>query len=210
MVLLLSVIVVLLLLAAAQAWLFSAFPYHETRNGDTDVSRQLAFILAHPALFAKVFVSWVVDRMPGMIGNGPPVSPVLLSSIPATAPVHSIVQSFPQTVTILSVLGVFASLYVEVFDGRSERLLRWLCLTAALIITFVNRASLYVAFTPLGALRIDGIQPRYFIPQLPLVAIALGGIRRRCQKAEVSRLAIPLLALANILVLCRDILLSFA
>ena len=81
--LLLSVFAVILALAAAQTWLFSEFPYHETRNGDTDVSRQFAFVLAHPASFAKSVVSWIVDDLPGCIGAGPPASLVVCRALPA-------------------------------------------------------------------------------------------------------------------------------
>ena len=81
---------------------------------------------------------------------------------------------------------------------------------AAAIVSFFNIASLYIAFTPVGAPRIDGVQPRYFIPQFPLVAIALAGLPGRRSAEAVSRLSVPLLALANLLVLYRDVLLSFA
>ncbi len=76
---------------------------------------------------------------------------------------------------------------------RSRRF--WMLLIFAAV-TLLITTAMFITLAPRGAVTIDGIQGRYFIPILPLAAIAL--MRRgETAPAVVVTMAIVLVLIAN-------------
>jgi uncharacterized membrane protein len=78
-------------------------------------------------------------------------------------------------VAIAFPLSVYADLSLA---RRSFTIAAWLMLIVVAVVVSIELA-LYVSFTPVGRLRIQGIQGRYFIPALPLLGLAFAALFAR-------------------------------
>ncbi|MDO4483123.1 MAG: DUF2142 domain-containing protein [Clostridia bacterium] len=72
---------------------------------------------------------------------------------------------------------------------------RWSFLTIAALVVLATMGTMLIAWTPMGAAAIDGVQGRYFIPLLPLVFIAMENSCFAAQKDYYRFYGIGMLAL---------------
>ncbi len=129
--------------------------HSDPRGGDTSTARQLALILAHPVGYAKLALRSMLDTLypylvgPGVAGNlayrgylrfGDWICPFIVTVVllDSSRPGPSDLQKKQKLFTALL-----------------------LCAVAGLIWT-----ALYLSFTPVGLMQINGVQARYYLPLL--------------------------------------------
>ena len=93
------------------------------------------------------------------------------------------------TYPVLGVL-IFAALFASMeLDGATRRRVAIVALVAFLAYGLAVFLICYLAWTPISADRIHGVQGRYFIIVLPLVAIMLSALMRRLAPQSLSAIA---------------------
>lgn len=70
------------------------------------------------------------------------------------------------------------------------RAMRGVLLGGAVVIVFVASLLIYISWTAIGASRIEGLQGRYFLPVLPMIAIGALGLTKRFQSVWGGRIMI--------------------
>jgi uncharacterized membrane protein len=73
-------------------------------------------------------------------------------------------------------------------DRRSRR---WIALVAALTVlgyVLAHYLIFYLAWTPIGSNRVEGVQGRYFVMALPVAALGLGALVNRAPAVVVTAL----------------------
>lgn len=150
---------VLVVLAIWQIALLKLYPYKEDRNGYTDIAQQLAFISENPLSTFDLFLTYAVENIVSRARD-----------LFITSPIPFMSQAF-SACTVLCAICIPDKYTFE--NEKQRKRLRILFFGIFVLISFFNIASLYLAFTPVGKLGIDGVQTRYFIPQLPLLMILL-------------------------------------
>jgi len=121
---------------------------------------QIRFILAHPVAAATAILSSIVERMP-----------VFTLDWIGRFGAFNVFLSWPAYALGLLLLVVApARIDTHPLPTWLERAL-WLAIVATVFV--LVHIALYVTATALGADYVEGVQGRYFVPVLPLVALAL-------------------------------------
>lgn len=152
------------------------------RGGDTNVGQQFKLIFSHPITYAKLLLQSIYE---GLIEN--------------TIGSES-TMNFAYLGIMKGNLAIFTPiflLFVTCTDDCSNDFILskmhrlWVVLVSFVVVCFIWTA-LYLAFTPVGTLTINGVSPRYFISILPLALITIftGNqyIRIDIKKESYSRL----------------------
>ena len=149
----------------ALAWSRYAAPLYRPRPPGQGPDHQLAYVLSQPfealktILHAPVVNAW--DYLSTMVGR--------LGWMDAPLPTWVIV-------TVLVLLGALA-LIDRGIEGTQPRPLGALQRGGSLLLfvagMFAVCASLYLAWTPVGARFVEGVQGRYFLPLLPLLFLGV-------------------------------------
>ncbi|MBO4862843.1 MAG: DUF2142 domain-containing protein [Eubacterium sp.] len=147
-----------------QGYMLNAFPFVEDRNGDVNVSRQIAYVMSNKISTARVFLDYLIDNtLYNIEGFSNSRGLTFISSI-------------------VGLMTVFGSVlepdrYEFGEKDKKKRKLVALSLIILLICTMLIIASLYVGFTPVGTDGVEGIQTRYFLPILIFAMLPLSMIR---------------------------------
>jgi uncharacterized membrane protein len=109
---------------------------------------------------------------------------------------------------ILAVLGLVIYAVSSLQRARAEStaplgwLQRTLILLAFVIGVVLIGAANYVYWTPPGLARVEGIQPRYFVPLLVLLPVAIGSLPWKWADTARARVPIPVLLAPTLAVFC--------
>lgn len=130
----------------------------DLRGGDTSVAGQMSYILGQPVTYAKVLMNSMVNTIPEYLFGKESFGLLAhLGESPCTW--------FMPAAIALAVLTNNQSLNTKQLTGY-QRL--WILLLAGASAVLVW-TSMYMAFTPPGAVYISGVQGRYYIPFLYLL-----------------------------------------
>jgi hypothetical protein len=127
---------------------------------------------------------------------------------------HWVTQPFTVGPSVTAGPGILAILCVAVYAVASLQRARreapgplgwWqrgLILLAFLAGVVLIGAANYVYWTPPGESQVGGIQPRYFVPLLVLLPVAIGALPWRWADTARARLPIPVLLAPTLVVFC--------
>lgn len=136
------------------------------RGGDTSVIGQLSFILHNPVPAIMAFGRYIITDIPDF----------LLTHTVTTSGYH--IFHYTKYVLPLANLATLAFLIFAVLTSNKPakaypRPVRIALPVMYSIITLAIIGALYLSFTEVGSKTISGVQPRYFLPILPLLLIFL-------------------------------------
>jgi Predicted membrane protein (DUF2142) len=189
----------LLALHAASAPFVFGPPYHPGPlwPGDpnrlfpsTDMAAQALIFLHHPALM----ISMPLDAMWQLGG-------LLTQSIIGRLGLIDIVLAGNAYVWWYVALGAAAAASLIASpqdDGGPRAIVSALVLLAVAATVFAVCDLQYLSWTTVGRAQIDGIQGRYFLPLMPIIAVALPAIRWRQAAWVQTALALPAVVLAGV------------
>jgi len=115
------------------------------------------------------------------------------------------VTSGPALLAVLCVV-IYAVSSLQRARAEAPESLGWLqrglILLAFLAGVVLIGAANYIYWTPPGLDRVEGIQPRYFMPLLVLLPVAVGALPWRWADTERARVPIPVLLAPTLVVFC--------
>ena len=152
---------VALAIAASLGWLAISYTYLST--GYSTSGDQIATLLSNPlaylALLGRTLVQQTGDLLGQMLGIGMGMGGVRNSRL--------MIYGYLAAILLTALLVQRGP--VRVHQRRDP----WLAMLAGLGVVLLTCTALYIQWTPPGSLVISGLQGRYFLPVLFLVAIAL-------------------------------------
>lgn len=134
----------------------------DLRGGNTSTSGQLKMILNNPLSYVKVLDDTAgVQFMDKLIG-------------PKTVYNYSYINIYNNNLYYLIIITLVFLVVTDSYTKNCNKYLKWFTLLLILGIILLIWTALYLSFTPVGELTINGVQNRYFIPLLfPLFLICL-------------------------------------
>lgn len=142
-----------------QIGLLKLYPYHEDRSGDTDLARQAQYIFHHPSAFVSCVIRYLLYGIPSIIRM-------------QQAGIISAIPLWSQLLNGFMLLSAFvAADRPESLDIIRARRIMAVFIPSFLLMSAFTIVSLYLVFTPVGADFIDGIQERYFLPQMLMLTV---------------------------------------
>ncbi len=174
----------------------------DIRGGNTSVSGQISFLLHNPLKAIAVFVIFIVGTLPKLALE--PASFVGLGAGATAGPLYH--RCFP-AVILVEIMSLILILWAT-FTTKPDKALsasRFKIGIAVIyfIIAGAIAASMYLSFTTVGNIYIDGLQPRYFMPFLPLLLILFIPSKliqdRKAATCDWATLFVPYVCLALIL-----------
>jgi hypothetical protein len=127
---------------------------------------------------------------------------------------HWVTQPFTVGSSVTAGPGILAVLCVAIYVVSSVQrarreapaplgwLQRALILLAFIVGVVLIGAANYIYWTPPGLDRVEGIQPRYFMPLLVLLPVAVGSLPWKWADTARARVPIPLLLAPTLVVFC--------
>jgi hypothetical protein len=127
---------------------------------------------------------------------------------------HWVTQPFTVGPSVTAGPGILAILCVAIYVVSSVQrarreapvplgwLQRGLILLAFLIGVVLIGAANYIYWTPPGLDRVEGIQPRYFMPLLVLLPVAIGSLPWKWADTARARVPVPLLLAPTLVAFC--------
>ncbi len=158
-----SACVIIFVSLLGQVILLDKFPYKEDRNGNVDVILQIKYMIENIYDAIKVFATYVGQRC---VWHW------------ASYYYHSVSQvCYFSSVFFITLLPMISQdKYVDVRTKEDKRF-DAVNIFAIVCICALVMFSLYVGYTPIGDLSIDGVQTRYAIPILLPIAVLLGKVK---------------------------------
>ncbi len=150
---------------------------------------QLAWVLAHPARSLRIWLEAPFDKAQWYLETG--LGRLGWQDTPLPLPV----------ITTLALLLVAVAVLDSGSDAARARplsaLQRLLAALVAVTVTYAVVATLYIAWNPVGAATVEGVQGRYFLPLLPLFLVVLH--RSAAPSALLARARSAILGFAALL-----------
>ena len=159
----------ILLVAAMLFWqihLMRTFVFEEDRNGNVSMAGQIAFIMEHPKTALRTLVGSFAEGIRNYFGTYTMYAPNTMKDI---------------TTVIALVICILSDGSVPEGRVRTRRIFVLAGLMITLVVAGLTVFAAYIGYTPVGAAEVEGVQPRYMLPVLPLVFIALTCIPAKYQ-----------------------------
>ncbi len=175
----------ILLVAAMFLWqiyLMRTFVFEEDRNGNVSMAGQLAFMMEHPKTALRTLVGSFVEGIRNYFGTYTMYAPNVIKDI---------------TTVIALVICILSDDKVPEGRIRTRRIFILAGLVITLLVAGLTIFAAYIGYTPVGAAEVEGVQPRYMLPVLPLIFIALSCIPARYQGRNFAAGSAYALLLAN-------------
>ena len=152
-------VTIVIVLTLIQLKLLGMYNFTEDRNGDVDVKRQIIYMFKNPVTVIRNFLDYAFSNSFNILTS----TNVLYSSL-----------KFTKCINILVILSsVIETKKYSFKDNHKTKKLVLYCVLICLVCYSLIIVALYVGFTPVGKFAVEGIQPRYFYPFLPLLMILL-------------------------------------
>ena len=159
----------ILLVATMFLWqihLMRTFVFEEDRNGNVSMAGQLSFIMEHPKTALRTLVGSFAEGIRNYFGTYTMYAPNAMKDI---------------TTVIALVICILSDGSVPEGRVRTRRIFVLAGLMITLVVAGLTVFAAYIGYTPVGAAEVEGVQPRYMLPVLPLVFIALTCIPAKYQ-----------------------------
>lgn len=166
----------------------------DIRGGNTSVSGQLQFLLHNPIRGIIIAANFFLGKLPGyMTGDNLLLN---LGTGASSGVLYDLCYPITSVVWLISIITLLWATFST--DGNAA-ITKWLKIGVTVICTILSGlifASMYLSFTSVGSLEVDGVQPRYFMPFLPLFLLILIPIKSKIdQKNDKIILFAPCLSL---------------
>ncbi len=156
----------------------------DLRGGNTSVGAQLSFLINNPIKALYVVITFITSQLPDLVFN--PASTFASLGMNATA--GYIYNICLPVVSLVGFSSLFILLWVtfrtDLGSAMRTKGVKVGLATIYIILVGATAASMYLSFTPVGSLYVDGLQPRYFMPFLPLLLILFMPSSRSCSKSR--------------------------
>lgn len=138
----------------------------DIRGGNTSVSGQIDFLLHNPLKAIIIAAYYIGGRLPDYVILG------ATGTYMGSGLVYEVCQSITSIIGITILLVLLRATFTTYLDKSiiTNRLKIGLALIYTIIIGSITM-SMYLGFTEVGSMYISGVQPRYFVPVLPLLLI---------------------------------------
>lgn len=150
----------LLFLVLVLGWNLFAYNSFSASQGEADAMAQVGYILSAPLAFMGVLVRDLAMYAGAYLTKWTAVYPYEVAPVPALL--------YPLYWLVLG-LTLLLDNSPHTIDAFTRRVL----LAAFALGVLFTIGLLYITFTPVGAAEVSGVQGRYFIPMMPLLALAL-------------------------------------
>ena len=144
----------------------------DIRGGDTSVSGQIGFLLNNPLKAIAIILLFIFNQLPNLVFE-PTSSFVSLGMAASSGLIYDLCSPVVPMVGVLSFLVLLWATFGTVLDKKTIITKRTKLGIAIIYLILVGSttASMYLSFTAVGGMRVDGMQPRYLMPFLPLLLI---------------------------------------
>ncbi len=147
----------------------------DTRGDGADSAAQISYLLHHPLTYLMTFLRTIWNGLEAYFLTGTRTF-LGYAGVPMSG-----------TVSILSLLLIVFSVVTDNDPGMEQKLnwkLRLCMFIIAMLAVGMTFTTMYMAYTGVGAGYISGVQGRYLIPVLPLLAMLLSpeGVQNRMNK----------------------------
>lgn len=149
-----------------QIYLMRTFVFEEDRNGNVSMAGQLAFIMEHPKTALRTLVGSFAEGIRNYFGTYTMYAPNAMKDI---------------TTVIALVICILSEDKVPEGRIRTRRIFIITGIVITLVVAGLTIFAAYIGYTPVGAAEVEGVQPRYMLPVLPIIFIALSCIPARYQ-----------------------------
>lgn len=170
----------------------------DLRGGLASVSGQISAIISSPLHVVKTFALFLIQALPGLIfgqnsqfGFGEPSGAVYVYAKYVLNLIF-----FVEALYIIYTASTTSS-NLKLHQPKYKLVLAGLYL----VITLAIMGAMYLSFTPVGSSSIEGVQPRYFLPILPLFLLLIVPFSRRLSSSTNSYLLLILPSICIALVL---------
>ena len=176
----------------------------DTRGGNTSVSDQLSLIMSHPFDYAEILKNNAVDSLAFKLIGSYTFSNYAYIRTPVT-------NSDSNLYLILLAFFLFLLFTDNSHNNLSKRNRSIILILNAIVIISIWTA-LYLSYTPVGSAEINGVQNRYFLPLLFLIAIALQphNIQNNISPKFYNTLSLSMPTIITIIVTFTSILIPYA
>lgn len=142
----------------------ASFGYADPRGGQTSVTGQVKYIFSNPLGFSKMFILAIAkNTIPYLFGPELTVNFNLYGTKGG-----NLALLMPMALVFL----ILTDRYKDGIKTISTKARIGILVVITLVMCFVW-GSMYLAFTPVGTLAINGVQPRYYVPFMFLLFIIL-------------------------------------
>ncbi len=156
---------------------FTIPEWQSSMGGKIDVQKQLAFVIHHPLVFSKTLIKmllhsnrYVTSFSGGVIGW--------------------LDTKLPRPIVLGNLAALVAAVFLSQKRRRTPRGGVAVIYIAALVSAFAIFFLLYLQWNPVGRHFIDGVQGRYFLPLLPVIAVCLPARALKGDKQALVELAL--------------------
>jgi uncharacterized membrane protein len=158
---------------------FTISVWQSSMGGKIDVQQQLALVTHHPLVFAKALTNALLHA-----GR-------YLTSFSGSV-IGWMDTKLPEPI----VLGNLGALATATFFGQKRHRISRLGVAVVYVAASVSALAifflLYLQWNPVGSLSIEGVQGRYFLPILPILAVCLPAYQLRGDRQALLELALTL------------------
>lgn len=168
----------------------------DARGGNTSVSGQLQFLLSNPIKGLAAIAYFFLGVLPGHL-----IGTLMFVNLGDGASSGMVYDTCSLVVPAVWAIGLITLLWATFsVDGQSI-ITKQLKIGVGIICTVLAGmvfASMYLSFTNVGSIYVEGLQPRYFMPFFPLFLLLLIPTKPKCQESTDSKVILfaPCLALA--------------
>ena len=135
----------------------------DARGGATSVSEQLLFIINNPFEYARIlFTCWGKTLFSYLFGTNVNFAYYTFSKSVVWADIVYVILFWSTALTANSYIGKNVTHKIKTYKGFT--------VIMVLGVMYLIWTALYLSFTPVGLGYINGVQPRYYIPLLLLIA----------------------------------------
>lgn len=195
-----SILIMLVLASTFVLPILSGGLASDIRGGSTSVSGQINFLLHNPLKAIAVVVMFLTSQWPSLAFY--PISLVSLGVGATAAPIYELCSIVVPLVGVLSLLALLWSAITTSSSSAAMTSKTKISLAVIyLILLGATTASMYLSFTSVGNLQVDGMQPRYLMPFFPLFWLLLTpskSLRKSSNNDSYATLIIPYVCLALI------------
>lgn len=170
----------------------------DVRGGNTSVGGQLQFLLSNPIKSLAIVTNFFVSELPTqLVGT---VSLINLGASTSSGFIYDICFPIVSLIWAMSLIVLLWAAFST--DGRTFMTSKLKLIAAIICILLIGMifASLYLSFTSVGSTKVDGVQPRYFTPLLPLLLLLLVPMKTKIQESVSDKIILFAPSLSLLLV----------
>jgi uncharacterized membrane protein len=163
--------------------IFNPSSIEDPRGGNVDMYKQLSLIISQPISFIKVFAKNIAENLlPNLLDSRSAINYAYLGR---------------NNSSNLNLLFITTAIFFGITDtykqkekGTLSTKVKIIFVLISIVIILMIWGSMYLLFTPISSTYIAGVQPRYFIPLLPVLLVLINSnrITNNIEQVEYNRI----------------------